>query len=115
MLDKANFSIKIFVGVTLALIILVYGYYKTRDLLSGPVIKIHSPKNGEIFRAPLIEISGVAENISRLTLNDRVIFIDENGNFREKLLLSGGYNIIDFKAEDKFGEKTGKTLEVILK
>lgn len=115
MLDKANFSLKIAVGAFLALIIVIYGYYKTKDLLSGPVIEIHSPQNGEVFKTPLIEISGVGRNISRITLNDRNIFMDESGNLKEKLLLSPGYNIIDLKAEDKFGKKTHKELEVILK
>lgn len=115
MLDKANFSIKIIIGGVLALIILIYAYYQTKNLLSGPLIEITSPQNGKTFIEPLIEIVGVAKNSSRITLNDRPILIDEAGNFKEKLLLSEGYNIIDFKAEDRFGEKINKTLEVVLK
>lgn len=115
MLDKANFSIKIIIGSIFALVVLLYTYYQTRNLLSGPTIEIISPENGKTFAGPLVEIVGVAKNSSRITLNDRPILIDEIGNFKEKLLLSDGYNIIDFKAEDRFGEKINKTLEVILK
>lgn len=115
MLDKANFSIKIIIGSVLALVIILYAYYQTKNLLSGPLIEITSPQNGKTFTEPLIEIVGAAKNSSRITLNDRPILIDEAGNFKEKLLLSEGYNIIDFKAEDRFGEKINKTLEVVLK
>ncbi len=115
MLDKANFSIKIIIGSIFVLVILLYAYYQTKNLVSGPTIEITSPKNGDSFAEPLVEIIGVAKNSSRITLNDRPILIDESGNFKEKLLLSEGYNIIDFKAEDRFGEKINKALEVILK
>ncbi|MEK7081543.1 MAG: hypothetical protein AAB888_01095 [Patescibacteria group bacterium] len=115
MLDKANFSIKIIIGSIFALVVLLYAYYQTRNLISGPTIEITFPENGKTFTEPLVEIIGVAKNSSRITLNDRPILIDESGNFKEKLLLSDGYNIIDFKAEDRFGERINKTLEVILK
>lgn len=115
MLDKVNFSIKVIIGSIFAFVVLLYAYYQTRNLLSGPTIEIISPGNGKVFAEPLVEIVGVAKNSSRITLNDRPILIDETGNFKEKLLLSDGYNIIDFKAEDRFGEKINKTLEVILK
>ncbi len=115
MLDKARFSIKAAIIGAFALVILFYAYYQTRNLISGPVIEVSSPQNGQTFTEALVEIVGRAKNAVKITLDDRPIFIDESGNFREKLLLSRGYNIIDLKAEDKFGEKTQKILEVILK
>ncbi len=115
MLDKAGLPIKIAIVSVFALVVLSYAYYQTRNIVSGPVIETVSPKNGETFGNALIEVTGVAKNAARISLNDRPIFIDEAGNFREKLLLSSGYNIISLKAEDKFGEKINKTLEVILK
>ena len=48
-------------------------------------------------------------------MNDRKIFIDQQGNFKEKILLSYGYNIITMKANDKFGRNTKKKLELIYK
>ena len=83
--------------------------------MHGPIITIHTPENGSTLTESLVTIKGVAENISHISLNDRSIFIDEEGRFQEKLLLSYGYNIMTIKAEDKFGRKTEEILELVYK
>ena len=89
----------------IALGILIYAYYGFRTFLSGPSIHITSPSNGITLTQPLITIEGTAENIARVELNNRQIFIDENKRFTEKLLLQKGYNIITIQAVDKFKRK----------
>jgi predicted ATPase len=79
----------------------------------GPVISISEPSNGATLTSSLIEVLGTTKNISSINLNDRQIFINESGAFEEKLLLSPGYNIITFRAEDRFGRKTQKVLELV--
>jgi len=86
-----------------------------KKVVFGPQITISSPLNGSLASSSLIEIIGVAKNIKEISLNDRKIFIDEKGNFKEKVLLSYGYNVIVIKASDKFDSKTEKVLEVIYK
>ncbi len=75
----------------------------------------HTPLNGASVEHSLINIEGVAKNISHISMNDRQMFTDEEGEFSEKLLLSYGYNIITVKAKDRFGRETKKTLELIYK
>lgn len=100
----------------IVLIIAGYGLFQARRLLQGPVITITSPKNGSIIQNnSLLEIKGIAKNIKEISLNDRSIFIDEQGNFKEKLLLFPGYNIIKVEAKDKFGTNETKTLELIFR
>ncbi len=41
--------------------------------------------------------------------------MDEEGNFKEKVLLSYGYNALELKASDKFGSNTEKVVEVVYK
>jgi hypothetical protein len=98
-------------------IITIFGYafFQARNIISGPIIKIHAPLNGASFNNSLIKIKGIAKNISYISMNDRQIFTNENGEFGEKLLLSDGYNIITIKAEDRFGRKTESKLELIYK
>lgn len=97
--------------------VIIFGYalFQARNIISGPVIKIHAPVNGASVEHSLINIEGTAKNISRISMNDRQIFTDEEGEFNEKLLLSYGYNIITIKAKDRFGRDTEKTLELIYK
>ncbi|HEY4508749.1 MAG TPA: hypothetical protein VJC13_00485 [Candidatus Paceibacterota bacterium] len=97
------------------LIILGYSLFQAQKLLVGPVIDVYSPQNGATYNQALIEIYGRARNAAYINLNDRPIFTDKDGYFREKLLLSPGYNIIKLDARDKFKKYTEKKLELILK
>lgn len=105
-----------FVGMAsvtlLAAALLFYGYFQSREFLLGPRLYVLEPKNGSVVGEPAVTISGTARNVSRISLNDNQIFTDRNGVFREKLLLLPGYNILTLKAEDRFGKKTKKILEL---
>jgi len=103
---------------SIALLILVligYSIFQAQKLIRGPIIDVYTPENGVTYNQTLIEVTGRAQNIAYLNLDDRPIFTDKNGNFSEKLLLSPGYNIIKLDARDKFKNYTEKRLEVILK
>jgi len=108
-------KLKIFLYVLFGLIIASYSLFQAWKLISGPIIEIYSPQNGATYTQTLIEISGRARNISYLNLNDRPIYTDKDGYFKEKLLLLPGYNIIKLDARDKFKTYTEKKLELILK
>jgi len=105
---------KILLFSAMILLVVGYAYLKTKDYIAGPQITITSPLNGSSVSNSLIEIVGTAKNISFISLNDRPIFIDESGNFKEKLLLYSGYNIMSVKAEDRYKRTVEKKLEVIL-
>ena len=92
-----------------------YTAYEIQKIIFGPRIEVLSPKNGSLISNSLTEITGIAKNIKDISMNDRKIFIDEQGNFKENLLLSYGYNAITIKASDKFGRNTEKIIEVIYK
>src|SRR3989344_6026020 len=99
----------------IGMVIVGYSIFQAWKLISGPIIDIYTPQNGATYSQTLIEIEGRARNISYLNLNDRPIFTNKNGYFKEKLLLSPGYNIIKLDAKDKFKNYTEKRLEIILK
>ena len=92
-----------------------YTLYEIHKVVFGPKITILSPENGSLATSSEIEIIGTTKNIQDISMNDRKIFIDEQGNFKEEMLLSYGYNIITLKANDKFGKNTEKELEIIYK
>ena len=101
--------------VLLAVIIAGYSLFQAQKILAGPVIEITTPQNGATYNSTLIEIDGKAENIAYMNLDDRQMFIDKDGNFSEKILLSPGYNVVKIDAWDKFGKQTEKKLELVLK
>jgi len=110
---NAKSLIKIIVIIIVVTIVASYSYYQFKDLLNGPQIEIFYPENGITLSDPLLEISGKVKNISKITLNDRNIFITEEGNFKEDLLLLYGYNIIEIEAQDRFGKIKKEVLEVV--
>ena len=107
--------LKIIIISVIALFLLIYTVYEIQRVLFGPRIEVLSPKNGSLVSDSLTEVSGIAKNIKDISLDDRKIFIDEQGNFKEQVLLSYGYNAIVIKASDKFGRNTEKIIEVIYK
>ncbi len=99
----------------MTVVVVGYSLFQAHAIINGPVITVYSPQNGTVYTNTLIEIRGKVENVSYLNLNGKQIFTNSKGEFNEKLLLSPGYNILVLDAKDKFGKKTEKKLELILK
>lgn len=113
MSNKAKFIFKV-IGVSVcSFLVLIYIFYQGRSIIEGPIISIQSPINGAMLASSLVEVRGISQNIAHISLNDRPIFIDEEGFFKEKILLSSGYNIIKLKGQDKFGRSKEQFLELI--
>jgi len=112
---SANTYFKILLGVLFLAIILAYTYIESGDFSRGPEFTYVKPDSGTIFEGSLIEIEGNVKRVSEIELNSNPIFIDEEGNFNEQLLLSPGINIITLYAKDRFGRETEEILELIYK
>lgn len=100
--------------ILFAIIVLGYSSFQIRNIVFGPSIIVQSPLDGETYTHALVDVKGVAENVNYLTLDDKPIFTDTQGNFDEKMVLLPGSNIIKLYAENKFGKKTEKIIQVIL-
>lgn len=98
-----------------SILILGYGYYQTKNLMNGPILIVNYPISGMTLNESLVEIRGLAKNASFITLNDRKIFVDEEGKFKESLLLSYGYNVVEVEVTDKFERTKTEKLELIYK
>ncbi len=88
-----------------ALLIVGYGAFEARKLIAGPEISVFSPANGSATSTNTVLISGIARNISFLTINDSPAFTDEDGRFSETLSPPPGYAIFTVAATDRFGRK----------
>lgn len=98
----------------LLLFVMGYALFETRTYLSGPQIIVENPPPGASVLNPLIEIRGIANNVSAITLNDNPIYTDEKGRFNEKVLLSQGYNVMEVIVHDRFGREKHEQIEVVL-
>mgnify|MGYP001620109620 CR=1 FL=1 len=99
----------------LFIMLIAYAGYEGRALLLGPRISITSPVNRTAVSEPLVIMEGESWNISWISLNGRQIFTDKDGHWSEKLLVSPGLSIMTLEARDRFGRKTEKQLQIVLK
>ena len=69
--------IKVVFVALIALVIIVYSYFQTKNLITGPRIAIFAPANGGVVTDSLITLEGTTKNISKISVNDRPILIDQ--------------------------------------
>ncbi len=115
--DDGKVIIKTILTLAFILFIVGYGFFQAKNIVSGPKIALASDYDGVVMTGDnnMLSISGNAQNISSINLNDRPIHVDESGSFTEKLLLFPGYNTIKLFGEDKFGSTVEKKIEVVYK
>lgn len=101
-------------GALLTLATLGYAAFALTPLIRGPQIVVTEPVNGETVTEPFIPLKGTATGIAYLYLNDRQIFTDRAGAFRESLLLHPGYNILVLRAKDRFERTAEIRVELFL-
>jgi hypothetical protein len=106
-------KISIYFFIIVLILAIGYAYYQTKSFTLGPILEITEPKNGTLLNTNSVTVKGYAENISHITINDRPVFIDEEGHLNEKILLSLGYNVIRVSAKDKYKREVEKKLELI--
>jgi hypothetical protein len=107
---------KIFKIASLSLLLLFiigYALWGTQGLLFGVKIKDVNIIDGAKATDKVLKVTGNAKNAINLTLNDRPISIDQKGNFDETIILFSGYNIINIKAQDEFGNMDEKNYKLM--
>jgi hypothetical protein len=87
------------------LLVITYVVFQARFLIIGPQLLLSSDPE-QLVNHRQITLDGSAYNISRLWLNDRPIFTDAQGNFKEALVLENGYTVATVRAEDRYGRET---------
>ena len=112
---ETKFYLKAIIISLFLVILFGYGIFEIWNYATGPEIVVASPSNGSVVSGSLITVNGQGKNTKQITLDDRPIVVDEAGNFSENILLSYGYNVLELKAEDRFGKKTEQRLQIVYK
>ncbi len=97
-------------------VIVGYGMFNSRFLIQGPrvvVEQVNAETNTIVTQDKTLNLTGIAEHSSFISINGRPITIDESGKFTEKLLLSSEMSIIDIYAKDKFGKEVRQKIDVV--
>ena len=113
-MKRINLSAKHGIFIGLFVLISAYALFQARFIIFGPTLQVYSPTNGELLTSPVVTVSGKAENIAFISLNDRPIYVDEQGNWSEKLIAPVGISTMTVKATDRLGRTTEKQIEVMV-
>jgi hypothetical protein len=97
------------------LLIIFYAFFVSKNLIFGVRIRNVNLADGSAVTNNIVNLAGNAKNALSLILNGREISVDQNGNFNETIALLPGYNIINIKAQDKFGYVDEKNYQLIYK
>ncbi len=94
----------LYFGIILSVLLALVGYglFHARHVFEGPFITLENEGAVQQY-TPTLPITGRAENIISLSLNDRTIYTDDSGHFSETLILPPGYTIMTLTAEDRYG------------
>ncbi len=106
-------TILYYVALTLIFFVLVgYTAFQARFLLLGPTVSFQNePESIQTQRQ--IYLEGVAKNIVEITLNNRPIYTDKTGYFKEALVLENGYTISTISVRDRYGRTRSYTKEFV--
>lgn len=112
---ERGFNIKLFIIIFSVFLLVSYGIFNARNLIIGPVIEIFSPAKDMETEENTFTVKGRVKNMTFLSMNEKPIFVDTEGLFEEKLLLSPGSNIIEIEARDRFKNETQKIVKIYYK
>lgn len=93
------------------LALLGYALFELRGTFVGPRITIDETE--ALVHDPYVVVQGKVERITVLTLNGAAIPVTEAGEFKEPVLLSPGYNVVDIEATDAARRTAKKHLTIV--
>ncbi|MFA6273674.1 MAG: hypothetical protein WC662_00760 [Candidatus Paceibacterota bacterium] len=111
--QDAKKILKIILISVLFLFIIIFAFYRSKNLIFGVKIKNVNIINNAKVTESIQTITGNAKNATSLILNGREISINQQGDFNETISLLPGYNVINIKAQDKFGHVDEKNYKLI--
>ena len=96
----------------LALSVIVFIYREIGSFASSPRLIITSPENNLEINDQSVEVSGVTDKDSQVSINGQAILIGDDGKFKEKIILQFGNNTIDIRAVNRFDKFSEETLTI---
>lgn len=113
--NKARLILKVGSVALLVFGFFAYGLYKSKSFIAGPELVVKNPTTGSALPQPATEVAGKVSNVAAVFLNGNQIYTNDKGEFKENLLLAKGYNIIEVRANDKFGRIVKETREIMVR
>lgn len=106
-------SISIISGIVFFSLFALYAGFEAIKVALGPSLVVNTPKEYTTVDDPLVKVSGQVKRAAYITINDRQIFADLEGNFSVELLLPRGYSIIEVEVRDRFDKEVTQNISIL--
>lgn len=101
--------------IVLGLVSVAYLYFQVSSLSRPPRLEISSPEDDLTTNQAVLLVEGATEPGSSVYLNNQMIVVDAQGEFRENLSLTPGSNLLTIRAVNKFDKISSVTRTIIYK
>lgn len=95
-------------------IFILYFLFQSTAIARSPKLEVTMPQDDITTTAAIIEISGTTEKDATVSIDGRLISVDESGNFSHQVTLVDGKNIIEIIATKPLSPKTKVTRTIRL-
>src|SRR3989344_4807382 len=91
---------RIIVLSTILFIVIFVGYLISayRSFTGAPTLTVSTPLEGEVFNKNSVMITGSTDRDSQVYINNQRIDIDDDGNFKQEVVLDPGINSLTIEA-----------------
>lgn len=106
---------RIVIASAIALIVLGGFFYIYRQIgrfAAVPRLIVTEPSDGENIEGNSVEIAGFTDKDAKLTINEQPIIVNDNGEFKENVLLQKGINAIKISSTNRFEKSASKTFNI---
>ncbi len=102
--------------IVFVLFLILVGLYFHREigfLTKAPALELSQPPTDITVKQETFEIIGTTDPSAYLTVNDKEVYIDKQGEFKTEVNLSQGVNVITIQAKNRF-DKTNEIIRRII-
>lgn len=83
----------------------VYLGWEFSGFSAPPVLSLVTPQDNERIDSDVLVVSGESDKEAQVFINSQEVFVDQQGNFQEQIVLSEGLNTIEIVARNKLGRE----------
>jgi cytoskeletal protein RodZ len=109
------FTPKIIAGTLITIMVIagfVYLYKEIGSFASVPKLVVLSPEQNAVISGSSISVEGITDRDAKLSVNGQPVLVNDEGNFRENLILQSGSNVISVKSINRFKKETEEIITV---
>ncbi len=100
--------------IIIVIILLTYFGFQISRIFRPPELIIYEPSQNLVTQANFIEIKGKTEKEARVFINEKEVFLDQQGEFKATLDLQKGLNLIKISAVKKHSKENLVFREVLV-